>query len=142
PTHPAEVTNTKGFRGVSAGNLAERLQLGLEDILLAFERTELDEQGVAVRTSGARYLVAQAREIALDGLQFRLDRTAIEFIRRQRLVGEHGAALRRHLGDAADDEDAPRHGLPFVNIDCSGADRGDQWRMAGKHAEIALGAGD
>ena len=60
---------------------------------------------------------------------------------RHRLVGQHGAALRRHLGDAADDEDALGDDAVLVDVDRARADRRDQRRMPRQHAEIALGAG-
>src|SRR2546425_12443145 len=57
---------------------AERLQLGLENGLLAFEAAEFDQQGVALGACCASDMLAQARQIALHRLQFRLDRAAIE----------------------------------------------------------------
>src|SRR4029077_10262798 len=109
-----------GKEGGSERDFSERLHLRLGDILLPFQAAEFDEQGVAFGAGSASYLLAQAREIALDDLQLRLDRAAVELVRWQRLIGEHGAALRRHLGNAADDEDAPGDPLPLVNVDRPG----------------------
>src|SRR6202022_4049377 len=123
----------------SARHFAERLQLGLEEVLLPFEAAELDQQRLAFGPGSTRNLIAQAREIALHCLQLGFDRRAIEFIRRYGFVGEYGAALRRHLGDAADDEDAPSDPLALVNIDHPRPDRRNQRRVTRQHAEISFG---
>ena len=85
-------------------------------------------------------MVAQARQIALGGLQFGFDHGTVEGIRRHRLVGQDGAALRRHLGDAANDKDALGDGAALIDVDRPGPDRRDQRRMPRQHAEISFGA--
>src|SRR5512133_2066455 len=78
----------------STGDFAQRLQLGLEDILLPFQPAEFDEQGLAFGAGRACNLIAEALQVALKGLEFGFDRPVVELVRRQRLVGEHRTALR------------------------------------------------
>src|SRR5215471_11256706 len=126
----------------SAGDFGERLQLGLKNVLLPFEPPEFHQQGLPLGAGRPRNLLSQARQIALDSLQLCIDRGAIEFVRWDRFIGEHGATLRRHLGDPAGDKDAPGHCLAFVDIDRARSDRRDQWSVPRQDAKIAFGAGD
>src|SRR6516165_5826834 len=125
----------------SVGCLAERLQLCLENRLFALEAMKLDQEPLAIRIRGARDLLAQARQVALNDLQIGIDRAPIERVGRDRLVGEHGAALRRHFCDTADDKNPPCDGLALVNLDHPRPDRRDQRRVTREHAEIPFGAG-
>ena len=70
----------------------------------------------------------------------RLQRGAVEILDRGRDVGQHGQAVRPDLGEAAE-HDEP--GLLAAGIDRhdAGAQQRDQRRVAGQHAEVALGAG-
>src|SRR5271156_4730127 len=115
----------------SVCDFAERLQLRPENRLFAFKAVEFDHEALAIGISGAGDLLAQARQIALDDPQIGLDRAPIEHIWGNRLVGEHRAALRRHLGNAADNKDPPRDGLPLINLDHPRPDRRNQRRVTG-----------
>src|SRR6516162_1158769 len=103
---------------------------------------EFDQEPLAIGIGGARDLFTQARQITLRDSQFGLDRALIERIWGNRLVGEHGAALRRYLGEATDDEYPPPSGLALVNLDHPRPDRRNQRRMTRQYTEIAFGTGD
>jgi len=64
---------------------------------------------------------------------------AIEPVDRHRQFGQHRAALRRHLGEAAGDEDPLGHLAAVEHRDDAGAQAGDEGRVAGQRAEVALG---
>src|SRR5262245_31135112 len=61
----------------------------------------------------------------------------IELIERHCHVGEHGQSLRIDLGKAAIDDDLERSILTVKRQDAR-PHRGDERRMAGEHAEVAL----
>ena len=113
---------------------------------LATWRGELQGIGAASRVVFGRapHGIDQAEAIALASLLRapNANRAAVERRRVHRLLGEDRAPLGRHLGDTADDEDAPGDGWAgLVDIDHAGANRRDQRRMPGQNTEIALGAG-
>ena len=101
---------------------------------------QFGREALALGPLGAADLLAQGRQIAFCGLQLGFDRAAVERIGRHRLVGQDGAALRRHLGDAADDKDALADRAALIDVDCAGPNRRDQRRMPRQHAEISFGA--
>ena len=70
----------------------------------------------------------------------RLQRGAVEVLQRGRDIRQHGQAVRPDLGKAAE-HDEP--GLLAAGIDRhdAGPQQRDQRRVAGQHAEVALGAG-
>ena len=86
------------------------------------------------RRSPASVSVALGGPLALGEL---LGRHLLE---RHRLVGQHRAALRRHLGEAADDEEALLDLVALEHFEHARTDRRDQRRMAGQDAEVAFAA--
>ena len=65
----------------------------------------------------------------------------IEFLHRGGDVGEHGEALLRNFGQATEHDDLLVRAAGDDRQDAR-PDYGDDRRMAGQHAEIALHAGD
>src|SRR5215469_905487 len=61
-----------------AGDFAKCPKFGLQHVFEALEAAQLDEQVVALGARGPRNLLAQARQVALNGLQLRFDRTPVE----------------------------------------------------------------
>lgn len=66
---------------------------------------------------------------------------AIEFLDRGGDIGEHRKAFLRHFGETAEHNELLMRAARGHRED-SRPDRGDDRRMAGEHAEIALDAGD
>src|SRR6478752_10355677 len=66
---------------------------------------------------------------------------AIEFLDRGGDIGEHRKAFLRHFGETAEHNELLMRAARG-NREDSRPDRGDDRRMAGEHAEIALDAGD
>ena len=65
---------------------------------------------------------------------------AVDILDRLGHVGEHGEPLRRHFGKAAEHDDFLR-AARAVHGQNTRPQRGDERRVVGQHAEIALGAG-
>ena len=73
-------------------------------------------------------------------LDLMLQRCAVDVIDRGRDVRQHGQAARSHLGESAKHDELALLASGRDGHD-AGADQRDQRRMAGQHAEVALGAG-
>src|SRR5579862_1230683 len=93
---------------------AERVELGRRDAELPLCLAQLPALGLPGAFLGRR--LAGGRQ-ALPGLrEGGLGLVAIERRDRQRGIRQHGAAQRRHLGEAADDEDALDNLAALIDI--------------------------
>src|ERR1700730_16864643 len=106
-------------------------QRGVEGL----ELLELLARGVARRVLGG------VRHVLFGVLDLRREARAIEILDRHRHVGEHGEALAVDLGKTAHHHDAPGFARAADRQDAR-LEQGDQRRVMGEHAEIALGTRD
>jgi hypothetical protein len=86
--------------------LGEGIEFRLRHGAAPFGRGERAQRCLALVALEARRLVAERRRRAVELARLRLDLRAVERRQRHRVVGQHGAALGRRLGEAAGDEDA------------------------------------
>src|SRR5215469_12885997 len=91
PTKRRLLPTRRPIRIVLANDFGEGSQLGLQNGLPAFNAVEFDQQGVAFGACCPPDVLAQAREVTLDRLQFGLDGSAIDLIWSHGFVGENGA---------------------------------------------------